>query len=335
MNYLIKCGGKMRLFSFQIKVSLIILIGLLLPLTLESSFLIHLVFLVGMYGVLSLSLNIAIGYCGLANLAHGTFFGLGAYTAALLALNWGIPFYINLIAGGLVAMFFSVLLGLPTLRLKGVYLALATLGFGQIIRLVLLNWITVTRGPMGLPGIPGASILNYQLSRITYCYYILFLLVIVIIVSRRIENSKIGRAFFAIKNDPLAANSLGANVAYYKMLAFSISSFMAGSVGSVYAHYVSFISPDTFTLNDSITILCMVILGGQGKIFGVLLATVVLVIMPEVFRLAEGYRMVFVGGLIIVGILLTDGTPGEFLKLKLLYFTQRTTTYLNKRGESV
>lgn len=334
MDYLIKCGGKMRLFSFQIKVSLIILIGLLLPLILKSSFIIHLVFLVGMYGILSLSLNISLGYCGLANLAHGTFFGLGAYTAALLALNWGIPFYINLIAGGLVAMFFSVLLGLPTLRLKGVYLALATLGFGQIIRLVLLNWITVTRGPMGLPGIPSASILNFQFSRITYCYYILFLLVIVIIVSRRIENSRIGRAFFAIKNDPLAANSLGVNVAYYKMLAFAISTFIAGSVGSVYAHYVSFISPDTFTLNDSITILCMVILG-LGKIFGVLLATVVLVIMPEVFRFAEGYRMVFVGGVIIVGILLTDGTTSEFLKLKLRYFTQKTTTYLNKRGGSV
>ncbi len=335
MSYLRKCGGKIRLSSFQVKVGLVIFIGLLLPLILKSNFHIHLVFMVGLYGVLSISLNIAIGYCGLANLAHATFFGLGAYAAALSALNWGTPFYVNLIIGGLFALIFGVLLGIPTLRLRGIYLALVTIAFTQMIRLVQINWIKVTKGPMGLPGIPGASILNFQFSSITYCYYILFLLVILLIISWRLENSRIGRAFFAIKNDPLAANSLGINVTYYKMLAFAISSFIAGSAGSVYAHYVSFISPDTFTLNDSITILCMVILGGSGKIFGALLGAVVLVIMPEVFRFAEEYRMFFVGGFIIVGVLLTDGTPGDFLRLKLRNFTQKATTYLNKRGESV
>lgn len=335
MNYLRKCGGKIRLSSFQVELGLVIFLGLLLPLILKSNFLIHLVFMVGIYGVLSVSLNIAIGYCGLANLAHGTFFGLGAYAAALSALNWGIPFYVTLIIGGLFALIFGILLGIPTLRLQGVFLALATIGFSQIIRMIQLNWLKVTRGPMGLPGIPGASILNFQFSIIGFCYYILFLLVILLIISWRLINSRIGRAFFATKNDPLAASSLGINVVYYKILAFAISSFIAGSAGSVYVHYVSFISPDTFTLNDSIIILCMVILGGSSKIFGPLLGAVALVLIPEIFRLAKEYRMIFIGVFIVVAVLLNDGTPGDFLRLKLRNFTQKATTYLNKRGESV
>jgi len=335
MSYLRKCGGKIRLSSFQVEVGLVIFIGLLLPLILKSAYILHLLFMVWLYAILSESLNIAIGYCGLGNIAHASFFGLGAYAAALSALNWGTPFYVNLIIGGLFASIFGFILGIPTLRLQGLYLALVTVGFGKIIRIVQINWIAVFNGPMGLPGIPGASILNYQFSEIAYSYYILFLLVIVLIISWRLKNSRIGRAFLAIKNDPLAANSLGVNVLHYKMLAFVISAFIAGGAGSVYAHYVSFISPDAFTLNDSIIILCMVILGGSGPIFGVLLATVFLVLMPEIFRFTQGYRMLLVGSFIVVGVLLTDGTPGEFVRLNLRYFKQKVTTYLNKRGESV
>jgi branched-chain amino acid transport system permease protein len=322
-------------YKFQIGLSLIIFLGILLPQILKNQYQIHLVFLVGIYSVLAVSLNIAVGYCGLANLAHGTFFGLGAYAAALLALNLGVPFYITLILSGLFASLFGILLGIPALRLEGFYLALATIGFGQIIRLIQLNWVKVTKGPMGLPGIPGAEIFNYQFSKVAFCYYVLFLLVISIIISWRIQNSRIGRALFAIKNDPLAANSLGVNIVYYKVLALALSSFLAGSAGSIYAHYVTFVSPDTFTQADSITIMCMVILGGAGTIFGPVIGALLLVLIPEIFRFVDLYRMIFVGAVMIIGVLFVDGTPGEYLKFKLNYFFKTKFGNTDKGGKAV
>jgi len=335
MSYLRKYNGKIKLNYFQVGIGSIILTGLVLPLIIKNNYLIHLVFMSLLFGVLAVSLNFAIGYCGLANLAHGTFFGLGAYVTALLALNFSTPFYVNLILGGLFASIFGILLGIPTLRLKGVFLALVSIGFTQIIRIIQLNWVELTRGPMGLPGIPAAKILNFQFTIVAYCYYILFLLIITLTISWRIKNSKIGRAFFAIKIDPLAASSIGVNIVYYKILAYVISSFIAGSAGSIYAHYVSFISPDTFTLNDSITILSMVILGGAGTIFGPLIGAMFLVLIPELFRFVDLYRMIFIGSFMVVGVILNDGTPGDFLKLKLQNLKQQVSAYFSKGSESL
>ncbi|NPV69824.1 MAG: branched-chain amino acid ABC transporter permease [Firmicutes bacterium] len=284
-----------------------ILVALILPVILPTQYWVHMFFMATLWASLACSLNIAVGYTNLANLSHATFFGIGAYTAALLGLRFGVPFYITLVAGSAVASIAGLLLGLPTLRLKGIYLALATMGFGQIVRLVELNWDAVTNGPMGLPGIPSAEFGQYQLSKVGFCYYALAVLAIEILIIRNLVGSRIGRALRAIKNDETAAGSLGVNVVYYKVLAFVLSSFLAGGMGSIYAHYVTFVSPDSFTSADSVTMICMVILGGAGTLFGPVLGAVILALAPEMLRFADLYRMILVGVVMIVGVILKEG----------------------------
>jgi len=278
----------------------------LLPRVLPNQYWTHMYFMVMLWAMLASSLNIAVGYTDLANLSHAAFFGMGAYTAALLSLRLGVPFYLTLPAGGLLAGAFGILLGLPSLRLKGMYLALATIGFGEIVRMVEINWDKVTRGPMGLPGIPGASLFGHELSKIGYGYYALLLLAIEVLVIRNIVNSRIGRALRAIKNDEIAANSLGINTTYYKILAFVMASFFAGCAGSVYAHYFMFVSP-SFTMSDSFTMLSMVIVGGAGTLAGPLFGAALMAILPELLRFADLYRMVIVGAIMIVTIIVKEG----------------------------
>lgn len=285
-------------------------IWIVIPLVVTNPYVIHMLFMVSMFSILSTSLNIAVGYTGLSNMSHATFFGIGAYAAALLATRANVPFYLTLILGGVVALFSGLLLGIPTLRLKGFYLALVTIGFGQIVRLVELNWVSVTNGPMGIPGIPTASIGGYEFTPVVFNYYALLVLLIEIEAIRRIADSRIGRALLAIKNDQIVANALGVNITYYKVLAFALSSFFAGMAGSIYAHYVTFVSPDSFTSADSVSALCMVILGGSGTLLGPVLGAVFLVVAPEFLRFADLYRMIFVGAAMVIGILVKEGGLG-------------------------
>ncbi|NPV71019.1 MAG: branched-chain amino acid ABC transporter permease [Firmicutes bacterium] len=285
-------------------------VALALPPLLPNQYWTHLYFMVVLWAMLSSSLNIAVGYTDLANLSHATFFGIGAYAAALLALRLHVPFYLTLFAGGVVATVSGFLLGLPSLRLRGMYLALATIGFGEIVRLVEINWISLTSGPMGLPGIPGAEMGMFELSKVGFGYYALAILVSELLVIRNIVNSRIGRALRAIKNDDIAAASLGINVVYYKVFAFMLSSFFAGVAGSVYAHYMTFVSP-SFTMADSVTMLSMVILGGAGTLFGPVAGAIVLGLLPEMLRFADLYRMVLVGSIMIVAIIAKEGDMRE------------------------
>lgn len=290
-----------------------------LPHVLPNQYWTHMYFMVMLWAMLASSLNIAVGYTDLANLSHAAFFGIGAYTAALLSLRAGVPFYLTLPAGGLFAGAFGVLLGLPSLRLKGMYLALATIGFGEIVRMVEINWDAVTRGPMGLPGIAGAEIFGNELSKIGYGYYALLLVAIEVLVIRNVVNSRIGRALRAIKNDEIAANSLGINTTYYKILAFVMASFFAGCAGSVYAHYFMFVSP-SFTMSDSFTMLSMVIVGGAGTLAGPLFGAALMAILPEVLRFADLYRMVIVGAIMITTVIIKEGDVRQrlaFLARKL------------------
>jgi branched-chain amino acid transport system permease protein len=248
-------------------------------------YILHIFVISGIYIILTLSLNLIVGYTGLPALGHAAFSCVGAYVSSLLALNFGLSPWLGLIAGACVAMIFGVVIGYPSARLKGDYLALATFGLGIIVYSIAKNWVSFTRGPMGLPGIPQFSIFGYQLLEIwQYLIIIIVFVLITLFVLRRIVNSPFGRVLRSIREDEIASEALGKDTIKHKLLVFVIGAFFAGIAGSLYAHYITFIDPSSFTVMESITILLMVIFGGMGSIPGSILGAVVLVFFPELLR---------------------------------------------------
>lgn len=245
----------------------------------------HILIILGIYIILSLSLNLIIGYTGLPALGHAAFYCIGAYTSSLLSLKMGLSPWIGLLIGAVIAALSGAVIGYSSVRLRNDYLALATFGFGVIVYSITKNWISLTRGPMGLSGIPGFSIFGFQLLE-TWSYFLLVLIfvIITIFVINRIVNSPFGRVLKSIREDEIASQSLGKNTTKYKLLVFIIGSFFAGIAGSLYAHYVTFIDPSSFTVMESLNILLMVIVGGMGSIFGSIVGTIILVILPELLR---------------------------------------------------
>ena len=245
----------------------------------------HIFIIAGIYIILTLSLNLIVGYTGLPALGHAAFSCIGAYTSSLLALNMGISPWIGLLIGASVAAFSGVVIGYPAVRLKGDYLALATFGLGVIVYSIAKNWVSLTRGPMGLPGIPGFSILGFGLSGIwSYLLLVLVFVILTIFVIKRIVNSPFGRILRSIREDEIASEALGKDTTRHKLLVFIIGAFFAGIAGSLYAHYITFIDPSSFTVMESITILLMVIFGGMGSISGSVVGAVILVVLPELLR---------------------------------------------------
>lgn len=244
-----------------------------------------------MYISLALGLNIMVGMVGLLVLGYAAFFGIGAYTYAILSLNFHVPFWPSLFIGGVVAGVIGILLGIPSIRLRGDYLAIVTLGFGEIVRFVLKNEAAITGGEQGLPNqvIPGViaapSIGPFVMNRtIHYYYLILIITVLVIIVVNRLNNSRTGRAWIAIREDETAAMSMGINTFRMKILAFAISAFIAGFIGVFYAARMNFVNPEAFRFEYSVLILSMVILGGMGSVPGVILGAVLLQVIPWLMR---------------------------------------------------
>lgn len=293
------------------------IVGAVVPLVTENSYFIQMVMMCVVFGILASSLNIALGLAGLPNLAHATFFGVGAFVAAILNTRFHVPFYVTIIAGGFVAMIFGVILGAPTLRLKGAFLALVTIAFGNAMRILEINWVSLTNGPMGITGIGPAVVGGWAFNRIAYIYYGLALLILSLYMTQRIMKSKMGRAFVAVKYDETVARSMGVNVTIYKVEAYVLSACLAGMAGTIYAHYVAFISPDTFTMADSTTVLCMVILGGAGSLAGPVVGAVILTIVPEMFRFAQLYRIVFIGAVLVVGVIARECNWQSIISNKL------------------
>ena len=259
-----------------------------------------------LYIMLALGLNIVVGYAGLLDLGYIAFFAVGAYTYALLGspqfgLHW--PLWIVLPLGSLLACLFGVLLGAPTLRLRGDYLAIVTLGFGEIIRIFLNNLnapINITNGPQGISAIDPIRIGEFSLNRThelfglsfpavhLHYYLFLFLTVLVMFVSYRLQHSRIGRAWMAIREDEVAAAAMGINTRNTKLLAFAMGAAFGGLSGGLFAGFQGFVSPESFGLTESIMIVCMVVLGGMGNIAGVVLGSVLLVLLPEALRHGAG-----------------------------------------------
>jgi branched-chain amino acid transport system permease protein len=284
----------------RLALGLLVAAALLLPAVVRSPYVLHVLVLAGIYAVLTLSLNLITGFCGQFSLGHAGFYGIGAYTAALLAVHFGSPFLGNLVAAAAAAGLAGFLIGLPTLRLGGIYLAMATLGFGEIIHLVLLNWLTVTRGPLGIPAIPGPAILGMDLATPARQYYLVLGLVgLAVLVVARLVDSRFGEAIQAIREDEVAAEALGVPTTRLKVLTFTVSAALAGLAGAYFAHYTTFVSPGSFTLVESILVLSLLVFGGMGSIEGSIAGAVILTVAPEAFRFLAEYRMVIYGALLL------------------------------------
>ncbi|MEK7712925.1 MAG: branched-chain amino acid ABC transporter permease, partial [Nitrospirota bacterium] len=275
-------------------------------------YLIDIAVLSGIYIILAQGLNIVVGFTGLLNLGFVAFYAIGAYSYALLNTKLGMGFWASLPLSVMLVTLSGFILAIPALRLRGDYLAIVTLGFGEIVRLVLNNWDSFTKGPNGIGGIEPPHIFGMQISKLGHFYYfiIIFVLLAVFII-RRVAASRIGRAWIAIREDEIASSSIGINTTAYKLYSFAFGAFWAGLAGVLFAAKMQFVSPESFTFMESVLILCMVILGGLGSIPGVILGAIILVMLPEMLREVQLYRMLALGsGLVMLMIFRPQGLMG-------------------------
>jgi ABC-type branched-subunit amino acid transport system permease subunit len=289
-----------------------IALAIVFPLTLGSNtYALHLLIIGEIYSVLALALNFQLGSANIPNFATGASYGIGAYTSALLAVNFGVSFWLLLPTAAVVATIFGFLLGVPSMRTRDSYLALITIAFGVVIQ-QLLNNLPWTGGPNGIVGIPvptlfghsfdmPVQVLGFSLpSQANFYYLMLVIMGLAVVVARRLHSSRVGLAWNALRADELAASCQGINVVRYKVLAFVVDAFLSGFAGTVYAFYVSYISPDSFTFLVSVTIMTMVIVGGMDNIFGVIVGTFMMTMLPEKFRAFSDYRLLFFGVVVIL-----------------------------------
>ncbi|MBU2644021.1 high-affinity branched-chain amino acid ABC transporter permease LivM [bacterium] len=259
------------------------------------------------YICLGLGLNIVIGLAGMLDLGYIAFYGVGAYTYALLSIHFQLSFWLALPFAAFTACIAGCIIGYPTLRMRGDYLAIVTLGFGEIVRIILNNWMTLTNGPNGILGIKapgiyypsfadGFSIEHLWLKKLHYVYYVVLLLVVFTIIAvHRLNFSRIGRAWEAIREDETAAELMGVNTFKLKLLAYAMGAIFGGLAGAFFAARMRFVSPESFTFIESAMVLAMVVLGGMASIPGIILGAMALVVLPEVFREFELYRMLAFG----------------------------------------
>jgi len=257
-----------------------------------------------MYVMLGLGLNIVVGLAGLLDLGYVAFYAVGAYTYALLNHHFGLGFWQCLPLSALLAAIFGILLGFPVLRLRGDYLAIVTLGFGEIIRLILENWNEFSFGPSGIAGISRPWFLGVELTleqASIYLYYIMIVLVLfTIFVVSRLRNSRIGRAWIALREDEIACQAMGIDKTTTKLTAFALGATWAGMVGCIFAAKTTFINPASFTFMESAIILSIVVLGGMGSLVGVILAAMILILLPEYLRAFSDLRMIIFGASMVL-----------------------------------
>ena len=252
----------------------------------------NLVLTIGIDALLALSIWLTLS-CGLLAMANAAFMGLGAYTASLLTMNAGAPFPVAVLGGIALPTLVALLVGLPTLRLSGVYLAMATLGFGEVVRISLLNADSLTGGALGLSGIP----------QLTQWWHVLLAVAVVLLVLWRMRRSRIGRAFEAIKEDEIAASLMGVGVMAHKMLAFVLGAAIAGLAGALSAHLSSYIGPGEFGFDRGVDILTMAIFGGIGSLAGPVIGAAVITVLPELLRSFRDYRTMLNGAILVLVVL--------------------------------
>lgn len=283
--------------------------------------------------MLALSIYVPLS-SGQLSLGSAGFMGIGAYTSALLTIHYELPLYVTILVGALLAGVIGIIVGIPSLRLTGVYLAIATLGFGEVIRVLFVNWESLTKGSVGLTGIPqlGRELLKFAKSigiepsalglknnQFVYLSLVIVLFIIVLFILWfviRQQNSRIGRAYSSIQMDEKAAESMGINITYYKVLAFAQGAFIAGLAGALFAHTIGYISPSDFSYHRAVEILIFTVFSGNEVIIGSVFGATILTLLPEVLRFVSDYRYIFYGIMLVI---LMAVRPQGILDLHLFY----------------
>jgi len=292
------------------------LLALLLPVLIVPLFvrnyILDVAILAGIYIILALALNVVVGFAGLLNLGFVAYYAIGAYSFALLNTKAGLGFWASMPLSVVITTAAGFLFAVPALRLKGDYLALVTLGCGEIVRITLNNWDSFTNGPNGIGGISAPAVFGFTLGTLsTYYYLVLFFALLAVFVMWRVQKSKVGRAWTAIREDEIAAAAMGIQTIRYKLYSVAFGAFWAGLAGCLFASKMRFISPESFTFMESVLILSMVILGGLGSIAGVVVGALFLVALPEVLREVQMYRMLALGaGIVLLMIFRPQGLFG-------------------------
>lgn len=280
------------------------LIIVIFPLLVPNPYYLNVANIIGLNTMIVLGLNLLIGYAGQISLGHAAFYGLGAYVSGVLTVTYNAPPWLGVIIALLVTGCVALLIGIPTLKLHGHYLVMATLGFNLIVNIIMIQWDSVTGGPSGFPGIPNLAIGSLVFDSDEKMYYLIwFCAFMSMILALNLVNSRVGRGLRAVHGSELAAGSLGVPTDTYKIKVFVVSALYASLAGSLYAHYLTFISPKTFDIFFSLELVTMVIVGGMGSIWGALLGTIFLTPLPDVLQVFDEYKDIFYG-LILVLILI-------------------------------
>lgn len=284
-------------------------------------YLLHILILINIYIILVISLDLIAGYTGLLSISHAAFYGIGAYATALLSLHFQTNFLFNMLFGIIGAAVLGVIIAFPSLRIHDDYFVIATFGFQMIVYSIFNNWVDLTRGPLGIPGIPMASLFGFNIDN-HWKFLILSAIFafLAYLLLHKLVNSPYCRVLKAIREDEIFAQSLGKNVNSYKIQVFIIGGALASVAGNLYAHYVTFIDPTSFTILESILVISMVIIGGAGSLRGPIIGAVVLVVLPEALRfvglpssVAANLRQIFYGSLLVLMMLYRpQGLIGEF-----------------------
>lgn len=291
---------------------LTISVCILLPIVVQNKYYLHLFNMIGIYSLLAIGFNILAGYTGQISLGQAAFYGIGSYAAAILHVKFNLSIWIVLPIAVIITCIFGVIIAIPALKVKGKYLVLLTIAFGEITRLILLNWVGLTKGPAGILGIKAPTVFGFEIdSPMRFFYLISGFVILGIIIEKKIVNSRIGRAFIAIREDEDAAELIGINLKSYKIKSFMISAAYSAAAGVLYAFMVGYISPDSFRYDESVSILSMSIVGGFGTIYGPIVGSIALNVLPEIFRPLSEFRMVFYGVILIVTTMIY---PGGLLK---------------------
>ncbi len=273
------------------------------------------------YTIAVTGLDILFGYTGQVSFGQAGFYAIGAYTSTLLSINLGIPPIISILLGAALALFFGILIAFPASRLVKHFLSLLTIAFGQMVYTYIVGAAWLTRGPSGITGIPKVSLFGYTFKGYqSYFWLVLVAVILVLLMKRNIINSRVGRAFIAVRENPHAAAGMGINVAKYKIMAFGISAFLAGMAGAFYAHMVGFISPDTFTSTQSNMFMTMLLFGGIATISGSLIGAAIITVITELLQsFASAQTLVYAGFILVVLFCLPNGVVGLWDKARTMF----------------
>ena len=291
---------------------------LLIPFFLKNPYYLSVLVFIGIYSITTMGLNLLMGYAGQISLGHGAFFGIGAYTSGILTVQYHLPVGVAFLLALLLTAVVAYLIGVPSLRLKGHYLAMATLAFGEIVNIVLNAAVNLTGGPSGFGEIPrirlGSLVLDSELK---YFYFVWGIFIVFFILTRNIIDSRVGRALRSIHGGEMAATAMGVNVSRLKIQVFILSALVASVSGSLYAHFVTFISPTTCNIMFSILLVMMVVVGGMANVWGCVLGAALITLLPEYLRVFEDYDVLVYGFILLLIVMFLPG--GIIRGLEMLY----------------